>query len=314
VVFVIGLALVSVSKMSYDVALGAWIADRVPFARRSRVIGLTEIAWSAGLLGGVSVLALIVAASSWHVAYFVVAVMVLTAAGAVHRRLPHEQAGTQHTHGRTVAVVGSAHTSWRTVALTAISLGALAGSSQFLFVTFGSWLEDHFGFGAVGLAAVTFGLGALELVSSLVSVGHTDRWGKERCVMLGTAMMLPAALLVAFGSHHLPLLLIGLGVFLMGFELAIISGMPLGAELTPDAPAKGIGMLIGAITLMRASVSIPATSWFAAHGMSWPAIGAAGLSIVAGGTIALRPRSSSQPATSRPEGPGRPPLLSDSRS
>ena len=54
--FVVGLCLLSLGKVGYDIALGAWIADRVPWERRSRVIGLTEIAWSASLLLGVSLL------------------------------------------------------------------------------------------------------------------------------------------------------------------------------------------------------------------------------------------------------------------
>ena len=40
----------------------------------------------------------------------------------------------------------------------------LMSAAQSLFITFGPWLEDDFGVRTVGLAAVTFGLGALELV------------------------------------------------------------------------------------------------------------------------------------------------------
>ncbi|WP_159300723.1 MFS transporter, partial [Raoultella terrigena] len=36
VMFTVALMLVSVAKIVFDVALGAWIADHVPFARRSR--------------------------------------------------------------------------------------------------------------------------------------------------------------------------------------------------------------------------------------------------------------------------------------
>ena len=35
----------------------------------------------------------------------------------------------------------------------------LMAAAQSLFVTFGPWLEDEFGVGTAGLAAVTFGIG-----------------------------------------------------------------------------------------------------------------------------------------------------------
>ena len=249
--FAVGLCIVSLGKIGYDIALGAWIADRVPWQRRSRVIGVTEVAWSASLLLGVSTLGVVLAVTSWHVAYLVAAVLVLGAATAVGRRLP---ADPPHAGAADVAHAGGGHTpiEWRTALPTAASIAMLTGSAQFLFVTYGSWLDERFGFTAAGIAAVTFALGGLELVASFVSMHRTDRWGKERCVMIGSALMAPMALLVAVGALHVWVLLPAFGVFLMGFELAIISGMPLGALLTPRRPATGLAVLVAAATLSRA--------------------------------------------------------------
>lgn len=91
----------------------------------------------------------------------------------------------------------------------------------------------------------------------------------------GACLMAPSALVLAAGAHHVWVLLPALGSFLMGFELAIISGLPLGAQLTPGEPARGLGMLIAGVTLSRAIVAVPATWWFERHGIVWPAIGAA---------------------------------------
>ena len=40
----------------------------------------------------------------------------------------------------------------------------LMAASQCMFVTFGSWLDDDFGFTEAGIAAVAFGLGGLRAV------------------------------------------------------------------------------------------------------------------------------------------------------
>ena len=52
-------------------------------------------------------------------------------------------------------------------------------AAQSLFVTFGPWLEDVFGIGTIGLAAVTFGIGALELVASTTSARAPTAGGKS---------------------------------------------------------------------------------------------------------------------------------------
>jgi predicted MFS family arabinose efflux permease len=283
--FVVGLSIISVAKMTYDVALNAYIADRVPFSIRSRVTSLTEISWALGMLVGVSSLALVVALSSWHVAYIVAAVAVVLAGGFLRRRLPPCPPASRD---RTAGAPKPAWAPLSRVVLTAVCIAGLAGSVQFMLVTYGSWLTDRFHFRATGLAAVAFAFGGVELISAVTSTRKTDRWGKERSIVIGCSLMVPGAAVVGFGSHHLALVLGGLALFLLGFELAIISCVPLGAELTPTAPAYGLGAIVGAITAARALVTLPATAWYAHHGMAWSAIGAAVLAVVAAGAISAR--------------------------
>jgi predicted MFS family arabinose efflux permease len=288
VVFVVGLSIISLAKMTYDVALNAYIADRVPFAVRSRVTSLTEISWALGMLLGVSSLALVVAVSSWHAAYIVAAVAVVAAGGFLRRRLaPSPPTARAHA-------AGAAKPAWAPrarVVLTAVCVAGLAGSAQFIFVTYGSWLTDHFGFSATDLAALSFAFGIVELISSVTSLRRTDRWGKERSIVIGCSLMVPGAAVVGFGSHHLGLMLGGLALFLLGFELAIISCVPIGAELTPTAPAYGLGAIVGAITAARALVTLPATAWYADHGMAWTAVGSVALALTAAAAISASRRS-----------------------
>ena len=61
-VFTVAIILLGAAKVGFDVALSAWIADHVPWNRRSAVVGFTEISWALGMLVGVSSLGLITAA------------------------------------------------------------------------------------------------------------------------------------------------------------------------------------------------------------------------------------------------------------
>ena len=53
--FSVGLLILAITKIVFDVGLIAWTADHVPYERRGRVVGVIETSWALGLLIGVSV-------------------------------------------------------------------------------------------------------------------------------------------------------------------------------------------------------------------------------------------------------------------
>lgn len=280
-VFTIGIILLGGAKVAYDVALGAWIADHVPWNRRSAVVGFTETSWALGMLVGVSSLGLITAALDWRYAYAFGALAVLALAWQVSNRLPIDD-DTSHHHAE--AVVGEHGVlqpgSWLAIA----SCFTLMGAIQCIFVTFGPFLEDTFGFSEAGLAAMGFSLGIVELAASTSSARFTDVWGKQRSVARGAALMVPAALVIAaFGDGLVPAI-IGLAVVILGFEFAIVSLLPIGTQLVPGRRGRGMGLLLGAGTLGRAAVSLAATRLYDQHGIDPAAVGAA---VLAGATAVL---------------------------
>ena len=148
----------------------------------------------------------------------------------------------------------------------------LMASSQTMFVTFGSWLEDEFGFTEAGIAAVAFGLGAFELLASVTSARRTDVWGKERSAIGGTMLIVPAGVLLALlHTHQVPGLVL-LGLFLLGFEFAIVSLLPLAANLIPESPGRGLGIVLAGGMLGRASMSVVATAAYDRFGIEVPAL------------------------------------------
>jgi MFS transporter, DHA1 family, inner membrane transport protein len=284
--FTVGLFVLGTTKVVFDMALISWTADHVPYERRGRVTGLIETSWALGLLLGVTILGLVATVSSWRWSYVVGAVGVVAMAGVLRARLDRD---------RPVRHRGS-HPPPLTARLDAAGWAAVVGmlgltaAAQSLFVTFGAWLEDDFGFGTAALSAVTFGIGGLELAASTTSAARTDLWGKERSVVRGSLVMVPCGLLLVALQWSVAPALIVLAVFIAAFEFSIVSTIPIGAELSPGSPGRGIGTLLVAGTVGRMVVAIPATRLYDSFGFAAPAAIAVGCAVVAAVAMASRER------------------------
>ncbi len=268
VVFALALIVLSQSKVMFDLGLTAWMSDRVPFSQRGRVIGLTETSWALGLLVGVTTMGLVTAATSWRVGYAVGAIAVLALAGVIARAVPDDPDGLGHAERRAAGTGRVTRRGWMVMA----GMFCLMAASQTLFVTFSSWLKDHFGLTDTGISVVAFCMGFGELFASLSAARWSDRWGKERAAGLGAAIMIPAALLLAVTHTHLWLGLPMLIVAIVAFEFAIVSAIPLATESVPGSPAKGVAFSLGAGTVGRAAASLVATRLYVRHDMGWPAV------------------------------------------
>ena len=264
-IFVLGMLLIAVAKFIFDIGLASWVNDHVEYEKRGRVIGLTETSWALGLLVGVTAMGLVASATSWRWGYAVGAVSVAVTAIVVMTRLDgHDVAGSQRSKDTTKYPMPR-HGYWIFAAMF-----FLMAASQTLFVTFGSWLEDEFGFTEAGISAVVFGLGAFELLASVTSARRTDTWGKERSTIFGALLILPAGLLLTVGHNNAIIGLILLGIYLLGFEFSIVSMLPLSANLIPSSPGRGLGIVLAGGTLGRASMSLIGTAAYDKFGINVP--------------------------------------------
>jgi predicted MFS family arabinose efflux permease len=288
--FTVALLIITTCNLVLVVGAGSWIADHVPFAQRSRVVGLNESSWALGLLVGVSAMGLVTAVSSWRWGYVSGA---LAAAGVLvvlwiridrTERRPR-QAPAVETHApRPAPRLGLAPAGW----LAVFSVVALLAASEALFVTFGPWLQDEFDVGDAVLAAATFALGRMELAAAGLSMTRTDRWGKERSVTGGAVVMIGAALcFLAVNQWALPGMLC-VAVYIGSFEFAIVSSIPIAGDLVPGRPARGIALLMAASTTGRAITTIP-TTWLYDHvGISASAVLAVAWACVAALAMMVR--------------------------
>jgi MFS transporter, DHA1 family, inner membrane transport protein len=276
----IALVILGQGNTTFYLGIGSWIAMHVPYERRGRVIGLIEVSWAFGLLLGVSTMGLVTAATNWRVGYLSGAAAMIVMAVVVVGRIEsptaeHRTAAAAHVGGRLVS------RGW----LVLLSGFALTAASHALIVTFGSWLEDEFGVTPAGLSAVTFLLGAGELIATLSVARFTDVWGKRRSVAVGAALMIPASAGLAMWHHHLVLGVAFLALVVLGFEFSVVSAISLGAALIPGSPARGLGLLVGVDTVGRSLMSVPATRLYTRYGIGWPAGMATVLATIAVVTI-----------------------------
>ena len=271
--FAIAMCVMSGSKVLFDTALIVWVNDHVPYERRGRIIGVIETSWALSLFIGVAIMGLATALFSWRIGFGVGAVGMMISGGLIVAALPRDDAHapvTKHARG----------TVPRNGYLVFACAFLLMGASQCLSITFGPWFEDEFNFTSAGLIAVVIALGLFELVSSVSSSRVTDVWGKEISVRRGAALMVASALLMGLIPHISFVAVPMLVLFILGFEFALVSMLPLAANIVPTAGGIGLGLTVGAGTCGRAVFSTIATSLYDNVGPIGPAMTASALSAI----------------------------------
>jgi predicted MFS family arabinose efflux permease len=264
--FAAGMVFIGLAKAGYDSAMGGWIGDRVPFAARGRVTGLTEVSWALSLLLGMPLLALAFDAWGIRAGFVLVAGLNVVVAVAQRRWVPADHPRPVHQRGRTRLRLDRS-----TLALFG-GLSLMAGAMQLVIVVHGVWLQDHFGLSTTGLGLSSVVLGLAELTGAGLTVAFTDRLGKRRAMLSGLVPMAAAAVLLgrATPSAGAALGLLAIGV--VGFETAFISALPLLSELNPRARAATLGRAFLWLTLARGLATLVATRLYEHAGMT--AVGA----------------------------------------
>lgn len=272
--FAISMCVLSGSKVLFDTALIVWVNDHVPYERRGRIVGVIETSWALSLFVGVAMMGIATALISWRAGFVVGALGMLITGSLIATSLPHHEA---HAPAATHAKGKVPPRGYYVFACAFLLMGA----SQCLGITFGPWFEDEFNFTSFAIIGVVVVLGVFELVSSVSSARVTDRWGKEISVRRGSLLMVAATLAMAVSPHvsfvAVPMLIL----FILGFEFALVSMLPLAANIVPTAGGIGLGLTVGAGTCGRAVFSTVATSLYDSVGPVGPALTAGALSAAA---------------------------------
>jgi predicted MFS family arabinose efflux permease len=269
----VGFATMGLAKSTYDSASQAYLSERVPYARRARVLGVFELAWAGGFLLGAPVAGWLIDRFAWEAPFWFAAAMALVTLVVLPLVLEPETVDSVGPHeplrlGR--SAVG-----------LLVVMGLFSGGAELVFVVLGAWLEDAFGISLLGLGGIAFVLGTMELAGEGGTVLVTDRLGKHRAVMLGLIVSAVAfAVLPVFESA----VVAGVGVLavaLFGFEFTIVSAIPLASEMAPQGRARYLALTIVAMSIGRAIGAFAGPRFFVSVGLVGPALGAAVANVAA---------------------------------
>ena len=259
--FVVGMLIFGVGRTAYQVSQQAWVGDEVAYERRGRATGLIELSWGGTTLVGLPLVGLLIDGFSWRAPFIVLAVACVPVLVGLHRQ--------QSSKGEHRRPVRSKLTFTRPVIGALAVNGAMTGAAQFLFLGHGLWLEDTYDLNPAEVGFAVIAVGVVEVVATLGSARMTDSLGKRTSMLGGGALM--TVTLVALALFPSPPLAAGLFLLVLaflGFEYAIVSAIPLMAELAPDNRARMIAVGLTVSTVSRAVITLAATAIYIEWGFA----------------------------------------------
>jgi len=277
------LILAAAGRLILDPAVGAYLGDRVPYSRRGLAMALSEVSWSGAFLLGVPLAGWLIARAGWNKPFLLFAILGLASAVLVRFIVPAED-GPVHARTSLRASFGAVLAS--RAALAGLAVGLLITlSNEVVNIVFGAWLEHGFGLQVAALGAASAVIGASELSGEGLVAGLADRIGKRRAVALGIVANAAACLALEPLGRSLPGALLGLFLFYITFEFALVSGIPLMSELVPGARATVLAGNMGSHSAGRALGALLGPALYAGGllggGLFPNALAAAGLDVLA---------------------------------
>lgn len=275
----VGFVLVGFAKPGFDVPMQGWFGDRVPYARRGRVLGTTELTWAGGLLASVPISGYLIARSTWRVQFLVVGVLLAAGIVAVMALMADDRPARRH-HRAPMQL-----TRPRLAILAVITLFSFA--AQGMFVIYGAWLEADLGLDVAGIGVFTLVVVASELAGEGMVASVGDRLGLRRSVLAALALSAAAYASLGVVGGSLVGAITAVVVWFIAYEVTIVSTIPLVTELGGAGRDRLLGLMVAVIAVARAGSALVMPELFAAGGIQAAGLLAAGCS-VAGALVLWR--------------------------
>lgn len=267
-----GFIAAGVAKPLFDVPMQGWFGDRVPYAQRARVLGITELTWALSLLVTVPLAGLLIPRLGWQSTF--ASIIVLGALGIVAVRQRFEPDRPVARTPRPLHLTGP-----RVRLLAVVVVCTVA--SELMFVVYGSWLAHDLGLTVTAIGLVAFLLVAAELTGEGGVALFADRWGVKRTIVVGLGAS--AVCYAAFGlvGTNIVAALAVLTLWILTFEVTFVATVPLMSELAAESRDRLLSLMVMAVAVARAVGALTGPWLYAAGGIALSGLSAALLALVA---------------------------------
>jgi len=254
----IGIVIVGFAVPAFGLPMQAWFGDRVPYTERGRVLGITELTWSFGLLAVVPISGFLIEKTSWRAPFILVSVASAIGTVAVARGI-----GSDRPHERVE----------RSLKLTPSRVRVLATAMLFSiateipFIVYGQWLEGSFGLSVAGIGTFTIAVVAAELLGEGLVTVYADRWGPRRMFLGGLLVSGVAYLALSLTGSALAFATIVVILWIASFEVTVVAAIPFASEMATDARERFLSLFTVMIATGRAAGALIGQPIFTAGGI-----------------------------------------------
>ena len=247
--FIIGLSVFGVGNGIFIPSMQAYLGEKVPYERRGTVLSITELSWSLGFIVGVPVLGALLNTGGWVAPFSALTIAGVLLPAALWLLVPAQRAPANQ--GTSVlANLGKALRYFPVLAAALVGIFS-TGANEMINLIFSVWIKDTFGLDFAALAVASVIIGTSELGSELLSAVVLDKIGKHRAMRLALIINGLVALALPLTRTSFSLALVGLALFYVSFEFALISLMTTVSEVLPNSRAAVLAILMAALSIGR---------------------------------------------------------------
>ena len=253
-VFVVVMFAFGIGKIIYDPTFQAYLGDLVPFGRRARVMGISELSWALSLVVAAPVAGLLLENSNLQSVFVFLSVSLALGAAALWIFVESDER-PDHSHER-IRIINPL-TAIRTVSAHPPAVFALMYSicvtlsHEIFYINYGLWMEDSFGLVLTALGTVTIVIAVAEVIGEFIVITVADQLGTRITSMTGMLIAAICFFIIPYLSFSLPLAMFAIFIMFIAIETSIVSALPLFTEILPKSRAVMMSANMGAHSLGR---------------------------------------------------------------
>jgi len=258
--FTTALLLTILGKIIFDPPMQAYLGDRVPYARRGRILAVTELGWSLAFVIGVPLMGFLISRWGWMSPFWTLTILGVFAFFLLNWMIPRDTISRDAAPSIFINIQKVLRFS---PALAGLAVGMfVSAANEVINLIFGVWMEDAFGLQIAALGAAAAVIGFAELGGESMVGVFVDHLGKPKAIALGILGNCLAAVAFPLLGKTLPGAIIGLFLFYLTFEFTLVSIIPMMTEIIPSARATMMAINISALSLGRALGAFVAPTLF----------------------------------------------------